>query len=381
MSKEASKSTLARKRVAILFGGRSVEHEVSLLSARNVYEAIDRSRYDVVLIGIDKTGLWRVCDTRMLEGTASPSALPAVEEAEALALVPGKPQQALIDANTHAGLPPFDVVFPVLHGSFGEDGTVQGLLRLANVPFVGAGVLGSAVAMDKDVTKRLLRDAGLPIPRFAALERAAAARTTFAELEKQFGAPFFAKPANTGSSVGISKVRTAADWPTARAEALRYDHKLLVEEAVTGREIEVAVLGNDEPEASVPGEIVPHHEFYSYEAKYLDENGAELVIPAPLDPTTARRAQSLALEVFRALGCAGMARVDFFLRANGELLVNEINTIPGFTRMSMYPKLWAASGVPYGALIERLLALAIERFAADQRLATSFDLPVRERHP
>jgi D-alanine-D-alanine ligase len=364
---------MAKKRVGILFGGKSVEHEVSLQSARNVYEAVDKVKFDVVLIGIDKAGQWHVCDTTLLGGAASPKTeLAAGVAGEALALVPGGTEHVIVGTGSHCGLPKLDVVFPVLHGTYGEDGTVQGLLKLANVPFVGAGVLGSAVGMDKDVAKRLLRDAGIPVTRSVTLTERTAALATFDGLAAELGAPFFVKPANSGSSVGVSKVRDAAGWAAARTEALRYDRKLLVEEFIQGREIEVAVLGNGDPQASVPGEIVPQHDFYSYEAKYLDENGAELRIPADLPPAVGARVRQLAVDTFVALECAGMARVDFFVCADGRIYVNEINTIPGFTKISMYPKLWEATGVPCTQLIERLLDLAIERHAREQQIETSY---------
>jgi D-alanine-D-alanine ligase len=364
---------MAKKRVGILFGGKSVEHEVSLQSARNVYEAVDKAKFDVVLIGIDKNGQWHACDAALLGAAASPTAeLTADAAGEVLALVPGETDRALVTAGSRRGLPRLDVVFPVLHGTYGEDGTVQGLLKLANVPFVGAGVLGSALGMDKDIAKRVLRDAGLPVSRSVTLTTRAAAAATFEDLAAKLGVPFFVKPANSGSSVGVSKVRDTAGWATARTSALRYDHKLLVEEFIQGREIEVAVLGNDDPQASVPGEIVPQHEFYSYEAKYLDENGAVLRIPADLPPAVSERVRQLAVDTFKVLECAGMARVDFFVRPDGTACVNEINTIPGFTKISMYPKLWEATGVPYAALIERLLALAIERHVRDQQIETSY---------
>jgi len=368
---------MAKKRVGILFGGKSVEHEVSLQSARNVYDAIDRAKYDVTLIGIDKAGQWHTCDAALLAAATAPTAELAPGAAgESLALVPGDTERALVGAGSHRGLPRLDVVFPVLHGTYGEDGTVQGLLKLANVPFVGAGVLGSALGMDKDVAKRLLREAGIPVARARTLNGVAAAAATFDELAADLGAPFFVKPANSGSSVGVSKVRDAAGWAAARAEALRYDRKLLAEEFIRGREIEVAVLGNDDPQASVPGEIIPRHEFYSYEAKYLDENGAALRIPADLPAATAALVRQLAVRTFQALACAGMGRVDFFVTADGRAYVNEINTIPGFTKISMYPKLWEATGVPYGRLIERLLELAIERHAREAEIETSFRPPV-----
>lgn len=360
-------------RVGILFGGKSVEHEVSLQSARNVLEAIDREKYDIALIGIDKAGQWHVCDAAVLGAATLPAAeLAAGAGAGLVALVPGETQRALIEAGSQRGLPRLDVVFPVLHGMYGEDGTVQGLLKLANIPFVGAGVLGSAVGMDKAVAKRILRDAGIPVVRLVTLSLRTAPDTTFEELAEEFGTPFFVKPANSGSSVGVSKVRDAAGWAAARAEALRYDRKLLVEEFIRGREIEVAVLGNDDPEASVPGEIIPQHDFYSYEAKYLDENGALLRIPAELPPAVSVHVRQLAVETFVALECAGMARVDFFVCAGDRVYVNEINTIPGFTKISMYPKLWEATGVPYGQLIERLIELAIERHQREQQVETSY---------
>ena len=260
-----------------------------------------------------------------------------------------------------------DVVFPVLHGPYGEDGSVQGLLKIAGVPFAGPGVLAAAVGMDKDVMKRLLVGAGLPVADFRVVH-ASDPRPAWDTIAAQLGAPVFVKPANLGSSVGIRKVAAAGAFGEAVEEAFAYDTKIIVERAIAGREIECAVLGNDEPIASVAGEVIPHHEFYSYEAKYLDEDGAELVIPADLEPGVTARVQELALDAFRALCCDGMARVDFFLQEDGELLVNELNTIPGFTRISMYPKLWEASGIPYGELIERLLRLGIERHERERGL-------------
>lgn len=349
-----------------------MEHEVSIQSARNVFAAVDPAKYDVVLIGIDHAGRWRLCDPALLLAAASPTAkLPPGATADALAFVPGSHDASLAHAGHRSTLPPLDVIFPLVHGTGGEDGTLQGLLELAQLPYVGPGVLGSAVGMDKDTAKRLLRDAGIPVADSVTLRRAAAATTDFATLAGRLGAPFFVKPANSGSSVGITKVHSAAEWPAARDLALRYDDKLLVETFIRGREIEVAVLGNDTPEASVPGEIVPSHEFYSYEAKYLDENGAALRIPAELPAEVAARVRQLACQAFLALDCAGMARVDFFVTADGCALVNEINTIPGFTKISMYPKLWAATGLPYPALIERLIQLALERHAARQRRETA----------
>lgn len=316
----------ARLLVGVLFGGRSAEHEISIQSARNVIAALDPDRFDVVPISIGRDGRWN-------------------------------PQ---IEVNT------LDVVFPVLHGPMGEDGTVQGMLELADVPYVGAGVLGSAVGMDKDVMKRLLRDAGIPVTRHHALRAAEYRRAPLrlvCEVEEHIGYPAFVKPANLGSSVGITRVTTRAELPGAIEKAFQYDVKVLVEAAVVGREIECAVLGNDEPVASVAGEIVVQHldGFYSYDAKYVSDTGALLQVPAVLDAVTLREVQRLSLATFHALECSGLARVDFFLRPGGELLVNEINTLPGFTAISMYPKLWAASGVQPRELVTRLIELALER--------------------
>jgi D-alanine-D-alanine ligase len=264
-----------------------------------------------------------------------------------------------------------DVVFPVLHGPFGEDGTIQGLLKLANLPFVGAGVLGSAVGMDKDVMKRLLRDANIPIAKFLVFERREAGKIRPANVARVLGIPFFVKPANLGSSVGITKVSDRRQLGPAIKEALRYDNKILIEENIPGREIECSVLGNENPIASLPGEIITRHDFYSYDAKYVDQKGAQLVIPAELPKRTLKEVQAIAVKSFKVLGCEGMARVDFFLRDGREIFVNEINTIPGFTQISMYPKLWEASGLPYGKLIDRLIQLALERFRREKALRTS----------
>jgi D-alanine-D-alanine ligase len=262
------------------------------------------------------------------------------------------------------------VVFPILHGPFGEDGTIQGFLKLADIPFVGPGVLGSAVGMDKDAMKRLLRDAGVPIGKFLTVkshERVPA----FAEVEAALGKPVFIKPANMGSSVGISKVHDEGEYAAAIQDAFQFDTKIIIEEFIPGREIECAVLGNEEPAASSPGEVIPSHEFYSYDAKYLDENGAMLKIPAQLDGQTTKKIQQLAIQTFQTLCCEGLSRVDFFLKESGEIMVNEINTMPGFTRISMYPKMWETAGITYTELITRLIELAISRYEKERRLRTS----------
>jgi D-alanine-D-alanine ligase len=358
-------------RVGILFGGRSAEHEVSLQSAKNIVDAIDTNKYEVVPIGIDKKGQWHLSEENPFLLPRTESGLPELsEEGENLALVPGKQDQQVVALSGHQWLGPLDVIFPVLHGPFGEDGTVQGLLKLANVAFVGAGVLGSAVGMDKDVMKRLLRDADIPIARFIVAGRYSSKGISFDDAREELGLPFFVKPANLGSSVGIYKVKNSEGFECAVRDAFNYDNKILIEECINGREIECSVLGNDNPIASVPGEILPRHEFYSYEAKYLDENGAALEIPAKLPAAISERIRQLAIKAFSVLCCEGMARVDFFLRNGEEIIVNEINTIPGFTRISMYPKLWEASGVSYGELVDRLIQLALERFEREKLLKT-----------
>jgi D-alanine-D-alanine ligase len=349
--------------VVILFGGRSAEHEVSILSARNVLAALDRGRFQPILIGIDKQGRWH----RESEAT--------------LATAAGDPRRLHLDplapvVTIEQVLQRDHVVFPVLHGTYGEDGTVQGLLELADVGYVGAGVLGSAVGMDKELSKRLLRDAGIPIVEFRALTAAALrADPSLARAEAAaLGFPLFVKPSNAGSSVGVSKVRTPAELEPALRLALTFDRKILLERAVDAREIECAVLGNDHPIASVPGEIVVHHRdgFYSYDAKYVDPDGAAWEIPAALDAGVQRRVQELARATFRALELCGMARVDFFVdRASGAIYVNEVNTIPGFTAISMYPKMWEASGMPATALVSRLIDLAVERCDARRAIALS----------
>jgi len=346
-------------RVAIVFGGQSAEHEISILSARNVLAALDRSRFEPVLIGIDKTGRWLSQDaTRLLASARDPRLVRIESGTPAQVPSPLSPPGA-------AAAGRIDVVFPVLHGTLGEDGTMQGLFEVAGIPYVGAGVLGSAIGMDKDVTKRLLRDAGIPVADFRTLRRArfdADPQGACHELAA-LGLPLFTKPANAGSSVGIRRVTDAAGVVDAVRYAFQFDSKVVAEAAVMGREIELAVLGGQPPTVSVAGEIIVEHPdgFYSYDAKYLDEKGARLELPARIAPEIQARAQALALQAFDVLECEGMARVDLFLQADGSLLVNEINTIPGFTAISMYPKLWSLSGVSPTELVTRLIELALER--------------------
>lgn len=362
-------------RVGIIFGGKSGEHEVSIQSARNIYEALDRSKYEVLLLGVDKQGRWHLgSDASFILNATNPKLIALNTRAPAVVLVeePGEKALALKDTETGALRQKVDVFFPIMHGTYGEDGSLQGLLRLLNVPFVGASVLGSAVGMDKDVMKRLLKEAGLPVPRFRALRANELEAADFGEIVRDLGLPLFVKPANLGSSVGISKVKQAGDLRRALDEALAYDTKAVIEEAIAGREIECSVLGNDDPRASVCGEIIPQHEFYSYEAKYIDENGALLKIPAELEPGVQSRIRELAVVAFKVLECSGMARVDFFLKPDGTVLINEINSLPGFTRISMYPKLWEASGIPYPELLDRLISLALERHNQENRLKRQF---------
>jgi D-alanine-D-alanine ligase len=356
-------------RVAILFGGKSAEHEISVISARNIVEAMDKRKYEIVSIGIDKQGCWFFDEGARLLHSRNRAQVEFQRRRNSTAVLPGATQTPMLTPRRALG--EVDVVFPVLHGPFGEDGTVQGLLKPANVPFVGAGVLGSAVGMDKDVMKRLLRDAKIPIAKFLVFERSRASKINFAGVKRALGLPFFVKPANLGSSVGISMVSANKQFGAAIREAFRYDNKILIEESIRGREIECSVLGNDNPIASLPGEIITPHDFYSYDAKYLDEKGAQLVIPAALSKNVVEGVRGLALRTFKTLACEGMARVDFFLRDNREIFVNEINTIPGFTKISMYPKLWEASGIPYGKLVDRLIQLALERFRREKNLRTS----------
>lgn len=359
-------------RVGILFGGKSSEHEISLLSARSVIDALDRDKYEPVLISIDKGGSWHVRDAlNYLIYPESPKQIKLEGYKDSLAIVPKEQGDSILNMSSskETGI---DVIFPVLHGSYGEDGTVQGLLKTIGIPFVGAAVLGSAIGMDKDVMKRLLKEAGLPIGKFFVLRSFEKARFSFSHFVKELGLPFFIKPANAGSSVGVSKVKTESDFHKAIEEAFLYDRKIIIEEFIQGREIECSILGNDYPIASLPGEVIPKHEFYSYEAKYLDEEGASYEIPAKLSAASVKQVQDLSIEAFQVLCCEGMARVDFFLREDGQFFINEINTIPGFTKISMYPKLWQVSGLPYQDLLDRLIQLALERKNQETEIQTTY---------
>jgi D-alanine-D-alanine ligase len=357
--------------VAILFGGKSAEHEVSLQSAKNIFEAIDRKKYNPILIGIDKSGKWLLNNSsKFLLNADNPKLVKLNQTSDMVALIPQSNGNIYNLAKKDTNFK-IDAVFPILHGPFGEDGTVQGLLKLANIPFVGASVLGSTVGMDKDIMKRLLRDANIMIGKFLVV-KCEDPVPNFKNVTQKLGLPFFIKPANLGSSVGISKIHNKSEYLVGVKKAFDYDLKIIIEEYIKGREIECSVLGNNAPIASIPGEITTNHEFYSYEAKYIDEKGAVLHIPAKISSTQTKKIQALAIKTFQTLSCEGLGRVDFFLKDNGEIVVNEINTIPGFTKISMYPKLWEASGISYTKLINKLIQLAIERFEKEQKLKTNF---------
>ncbi len=361
-----------KKHVIILFGGKSAEHEVSMQSAKNIYEAIDKNKYVVTLIGVDRDGKWYLNNAQVLLDESDPDWIKINNSNTKLSLIPGDDSRKIVDLNNNHSLEKIDVVFPVMHGPFGEDGTIQGLLKLAGIPFVGAGVLGSAVGMDKDAMKRLLKEADIPIAKFLVFKKHQKHEWNYDKISTILGSPFFVKPANLGSSVGIHKIHNISEYGKFVEDAFRFDTKLIFEEAVVGREIECSVLGNENPIASVSGEVKAQHEFYDYDAKYIDDEGAMMQIPADLSPTTVKRIQELAIDTFQTLECSGMARVDFFLKDNGEILVNELNSIPGFTKISMYPKLWEASGISYTELIDKLIELAIEKFDQESKLKTSY---------
>ena len=361
-----------RLRVGVLFGGRSGEHEVSLASAASVIRGMDLDKYEPVPIGITKDGHWLI-------GEGATKMLPDVLKSGRRVMLSADPTEAaLVPMDRGAGAQRFDVIFPVMHGTFGEDGTIQGMLELSGLPFVGAGVLGSAIGMDKDVAKRLCQDARIPVVPWITVHRwqwEKEPEAVRASIEEKFEYPVFVKPATLGSSVGMTKVHNSEELGPALDFAAEYGLKILVEKSVTAREIEVAVLGNHDPQASIPGEIVPHREFYDYTAKYL-EDGTQLLIPADLKPAQVKKIQTLAVDAFRTLELSGMARVDFFLeKKGGKLYLNEVNTIPGFTSISMYPKLWEASGIPFRELVDKLIELAFEMHREKARTKYAIEFP------
>jgi D-alanine-D-alanine ligase len=345
--------------VGIVFGGKSPEHEVSVRSAKNVYEALDKSKFEPVLIGIDQSGKWMSTpEIEQLIANESSST------EQTLAVHPGFENSAI-------GSQTIDVVFPVLHGANGEDGTIQGLLRLANLPFVGPDVLGSAVGMDKDICKRVLQSAGIKLAPWITLR--SHQKPDYERIENELSYPMFVKPANAGSSVGVSKAKNRADLTKAIEVAFQFDHKILIETGIEGQEVECGVFGNiGNMQASVPGEIIPHLEFYNYDAKYINADGAGLQIPAKIDQQMTEQVQELAIQICETLDCEGLSRVDFFVQQDKSIIFNEINTIPGFTNISMYPKMFEASGIGYSELIEKLIHCAIERFKRDAKKATNF---------
>lgn len=369
---------MSKLKVAILFGGKSGEHEVSIVSATSVFQALDKTKYDVTLVGIDKQGRWLLPEeSALLAHSTNPRLFKLNESNKFISPVPYTNETQLVSLSEGKAIShKFDVIIPILHGTFGEDGVMQGLLELTQTAYVGSGVLGSAVGMDKDVSRRLLKLAEIPVVPTLCFKKSDFQKNGTQIIEQiitEIGLPFFVKPANAGSSVGIHKVKTQEDAQEKIKNSFLYDNKVLVEKAIQARELECAVLGHHEPQASIVGEIVPKHEFYTYEAKYIDENGAELKVPAPISTELQKQIQELSLKAFKTLELSGMARVDFFLDKNSnEIYLNEVNTIPGFTKISMYPKLWEASGIPYPKLLDKLIDLAIEKHQEKSTIKTEY---------
>ncbi len=337
---------MKKTRVGVIFGGKSGEHEVSVRSATSIFRALDPKKYEIVLLGVDKIGKWLPVDQKWLPIGAGMKALPDGNKS--------------IEMTSQK----IDVAFPIIHGTYGEDGSLQGMLEMLDVAYVGAGVLGSAVGMDKDVQKRLLSQAGIDVAKSWVIRKPEKIKVNF---------PVYVKPVNMGSSVGVSRVSSISNLVSSIDKAFKYDTTVIIEEEIIGREIEVSVLGNDDPIASVPGEVIPvGHEFYDYEAKYIDENGAQLVVPAAMTKSQIAKIKKVAIKAYKTLECSGMARVDMFLTPTGKIVVNEINTLPGFTSISMYPKLWEASGLSYAKLLDKLIELAIEKKKQKDGLKRSF---------
>jgi len=351
--------------LALIFGGKSAEHEVSIMSAQNIVKAVDQKKYDLTYIGISQNGQWFSFSKQEMLSLKNISK--SKNTTGKKTVIPFT-KNNLFYLKIEKADKIIDAVFTILHGPFGEDGTIQGLLKLYNVPFVGSSVLGSAIGMDKDVSKRLLKEAGLPVVKYLIYKADQKKEIRFEKIKKNLGVPFFIKPANLGSSVGISKVKNQKEFALAIDNAFAFDNKIIIEEFIKGKEIECSVLGNEKPIASIPGEIIPTHDFYSYEAKYLDENGARTAIPANIAKPLVKKIQTLAIKTFETLCCEGMGRVDFFLTEKNEIFINEINTIPGFTSISMYPKLFEKSGVIYSTLIDELVELGIARFIRENNL-------------
>jgi len=359
-------------KVAVIFGGKSAEHKVSLRSATNIVAALDKSKYTPVLIGIDNNGQWHYHgDTMQLLHAADPAKI-KMKKSTKVYLSQNADEHSIIDSRDASTLSTIDVIFPVLHGTYGEDGAIQGFAKIANLPCVGPGILGSAVGMDKDIMKRLLRDAGIGIADFIMLRKHSYHAMQYQDVIDRLGHELFIKPANMGSSVGISFVKSESEFKPALELAFQFDTKVIVEEKIVGREIEIAVLGNQEPRASLPGEVIPQGGFYSYERKYLDESGAVLEIPADLSDEQIERLQNLSIDVYKCLELEGLSRVDVFLKPDNSIIVNEVNTLPGFTEISMYPTLWQISGIGKTDLIDRLIQLALQKHQETEALSVKY---------
>lgn len=359
-----------KKRVGVLYGGKSPEHEVSLQSARNIIAAIDPQKFDVVPIAITKEGRWTLPDpNHLFINSADPLKIAIVNSTTFLGLKPGDSSPIFV-INGDASFLDLDVIFPVLHGAFGEDGSIQGVLKYLDIAYVGPGILGSAVGMDKDIMKRLLRDAGIRNSKWELVRKHERGKVNFDTIKSSLGLPMFIKPANLGSSVGVHRVENESEFFAGLDDALTYDPKVIIEEAISGRELECAVLGNEEVKASAIGEVLTSHTVYSYEAKYVDKKGSSSIIPAQLDIETLTRLKDISIAVYKVVNAEGLSRVDSFLTDDGEIIVNEINTIPGFTDISMYPKLWAESGLSQKDLLTELLNLGMARHETHRCLKT-----------
>lgn len=354
------------KSIVVFFGGVSVEHEISVLSARNVTSSLIKAGFGVCGVGIDRKGRWGLFHEEELLDFISKNQEVTFDESRVVLPVPGGGCDRALYAVSGSRYVRVDCAFPILHGTLGEDGTIQGIFEHIQVPYVGSGVLGSSVNMDKEFSKRLLKEAGLPVADFIVFDKNSI--PSYKEVSRKLGKDVFVKPSSLGSSVGITRVENKYQYDLAVKEAFSYDAKIIVEKSIGGREIECSVLGGNEPVASLPGEIIPRKGFYSYEAKYLDKDGAELLVPAKLENSTVENIKTLAIRAFKTLGCYGLARVDFFLVDDSKVLINELNTIPGFTQISMYPKLWEASGISQIELSRRLVELALERFDMVKKL-------------
>jgi D-alanine-D-alanine ligase len=354
--------------VALLIGGPSTEHKISLISGNSIYKAINKKKYDVFVIGIDHDIRWWWYESdNFLEHADNPGSVSLASGGKEVHIKNVGGKVYLCDSMSRE-VCHIDIFFPVLHGSYGEDGVLQGVLQSVGAAYTGVGLMASSVGMDKDLAKRVWRDEGIPVADFICLKKHESDSIDFADAKKKLGLPMFVKPANAGSSVGVSKVTDESEYKAALAEAFRFDTKILLEEAVIGKEVECAVLGNEYPKASVMGEIIPKASFYSYEAKYLDDEGASMAIPACIDEQTSDTLRALAVRAFVTIGCEGLSRVDFFLTPEGKIVLNEINTLPGFTSISMYPKLWEATGLPYEQLIDEIILLGFQRYERDRKL-------------